>query len=81
MDINPFLAGGGDVAVDVDVDVITRYDRRSHRAIGNAARRGQANDGENVHLRTRVRQAIIAIIAHPSPAQIAPEIPPQETRP
>ena len=44
-------------------------------------RPGQANDGLKGHLRTSVRCAIIAVIAHLLPAEIAPAIPPPEIHP
>ena len=46
--------------------------------VANPARRGQANDGVIGHLRTSIRCAIMRVIAHLSPAEIAPEIPPPE---
>ena len=36
---------------------------------------------QNGRLRTGVRRAIIGVIAHLSPVEIAPEIPPPEIRP
>ena len=52
-----------------------------------SANRGPANDGENARLRTLVRRAIIALIAHLLPAKIAtnasrrPPAPAQTSRP
>ena len=69
MDTNGFVAGGG---VDAARSVATWHGRMT--TVGSAgenpssgalwARRGQANDGQKVHLRTSVRCAIIPVIAH-----------------
>ena len=46
-----------------------------------SARWRQANDDRKSRLRTSIRCAIITVIAHLYLAEIAPEIPPPETRP
>ena len=48
---------------------------------GFPARRGQANDGGMSPLRTPVRRAIIILIAHLSPVQIAFESAPRRSIP
>ena len=77
MDTNPFMVSSALVAEGV----LTRRDPALSPNPGKAgprprrfsARPGQANDGEKAHLRTSIRRAIIAFIAHLSPARIAPK--------
>ena len=77
MDTYPLIAGGTGAAAGVIVrgnpcarQVGRRATRRLRRTCGPP---GQASDAINARLRTDVRRAIIGVIAHPSPAEIAPQ--------
>ena len=66
MDTNPFISGGGVTAEDL----VTQQDPALHRARTKAnprpgrfpRPRGQANDGQNHHLRTCIRRSIIGVL-------------------
>ena len=85
LDTNPFIASGAPgVRGRASERARTLREacvREPAAESGFWARRRPANDGQTGPLRTVVRCAIIAVIAHLYLARITPVIPPPETRP